>query len=339
MHLGSAPKRIRVLHLVAPPMRLADRRAVQQPHDVAGRRRLTTKRPQRVHLGDERVARALQCLERQRTHAIGDAGEPPRAHERERALGSHELRPVDQREALLRQEANRFEAGTGERLAAVEQLSLPPRIAPLPRAATQGARAARGLPRRRRNPEQARRAARRGSNSRAVARPSPPARPSCLSRARSRAAALPRARPSRDTGRRRRTRAISEGATAVPLSAPPGSRWRRTCRSPCSRRRCAHARRVRPPRRRLAPLASAHGQGRTASLPAGARPRPPTRRREKGRRPSARASPSHDPSLVPAPPWKSSFGGSAIVVPPVGIVPLLTASAARARATRRTRRS
>ena len=58
---------------------------------------LSAQRPQRVHLRDERVARALERLERQRARAVGDAREPPGAHEPERALRRHELRAVDQR--------------------------------------------------------------------------------------------------------------------------------------------------------------------------------------------------------------------------------------------------
>ena len=68
----------------------------------------------------------MQRLERQRADAVGRAGEPPRANQRERPLRRHELRPVDQREPLLREEAHRLEAGARERVGAVEELALPP---------------------------------------------------------------------------------------------------------------------------------------------------------------------------------------------------------------------
>ena len=47
----------------------------------------------------------------------------------ERALRRHELRAVDQREPFLRDEPDRLEPGALERLAAVEQLALEPRLA------------------------------------------------------------------------------------------------------------------------------------------------------------------------------------------------------------------
>ena len=77
----------------------------------------------------EARARALQRLERERAREVGGAREPPRPDERERCHRGHELRPVDQREALLRDEAQRLEADRGERVRATEQLSVHPRLA------------------------------------------------------------------------------------------------------------------------------------------------------------------------------------------------------------------
>ena len=82
VHLRRAAQRVRVLHLVAPAVRLDDRRALEQAQHVARRRRLPAQRPQRVDLRDERVARALQRLERERARAVGD---PRRAAARARA--------------------------------------------------------------------------------------------------------------------------------------------------------------------------------------------------------------------------------------------------------------
>ena len=77
----------------------------------------------------EARARALQRLERERAGEVGDAREPPRPHERERGHRGHELRAVDQREALLRREPHRLEPGRGERLGAAQQRALEPRLA------------------------------------------------------------------------------------------------------------------------------------------------------------------------------------------------------------------
>ena len=126
VHLRRATKRVRVLHLVAPAVRLDDRRALEQAQHVARRRALTAQRSQRVHLRDERVARALQRLERERARAVGGLREPPRAHERERALRGHELRAVDQRQPFLRDQPHRLEPGALERVGAVEQLAVEP---------------------------------------------------------------------------------------------------------------------------------------------------------------------------------------------------------------------
>ena len=70
MHLRRAAKRVRVLHLVAPAVRLHDRRVLEQAHHVRADAAWPRQRTQRVHLWQERVARALQRLERQRAGAV-----------------------------------------------------------------------------------------------------------------------------------------------------------------------------------------------------------------------------------------------------------------------------
>ena len=84
VHLRRAAQRVRVLHLVAPAVRLDDRRAVEQAQHVRRRVALPAQRPQRVDLRQERRARALQRLERHRAREIGRLREPARAHEAER---------------------------------------------------------------------------------------------------------------------------------------------------------------------------------------------------------------------------------------------------------------
>ena len=117
VHLRRAAERVRVLHLVAPAVRLVDRRALEQPEDVRGRVALAPQRPERVDLREEARPRALQRLERERAGDVGGLREPARAHEAERAERGHELRAVDEREALLRLQRHRLEPDRGERLA------------------------------------------------------------------------------------------------------------------------------------------------------------------------------------------------------------------------------
>ena len=90
---------------------------------------LPAERPERVDLRQERVARALQRLERESARAVGCPREPARPDERERALRSHELRAVDQRQALLGDQPHRLEPGAPQRVAAGQQLALVPRLA------------------------------------------------------------------------------------------------------------------------------------------------------------------------------------------------------------------
>ena len=56
VHLRRAAQRVRVLHLVAPAVRLHDRRAFEQAQHVSRRRALPSQRPQRMHLRQERRA-------------------------------------------------------------------------------------------------------------------------------------------------------------------------------------------------------------------------------------------------------------------------------------------
>ncbi len=122
VHLRRAAKRVGVLHLVAPAVRLDDRRPFEQAVDVRGRVDLPAQRPCLVDRRVEARPRALERLERERAGEVGDAGEPSRAHEREGGHRGHELRAVDQRQTLLRRQRDRLEPRGGERVgAAVER--------------------------------------------------------------------------------------------------------------------------------------------------------------------------------------------------------------------------
>ena len=109
-------------------MRFDDRRPLEQAEDVRGRRLLTSQRPERVDLREERRARALQRLDRLSACEIGGGCEAAGANEPERCERGHELRAVDERETLLRLEPHRLEAGALQRVATREPLAREPGI-------------------------------------------------------------------------------------------------------------------------------------------------------------------------------------------------------------------
>ena len=64
MHLWSAPQRVRVLHLVAPLVRLVDRRSFEQAQDVGRGVALASQRTKAMNLGQEARPRSLESFER-----------------------------------------------------------------------------------------------------------------------------------------------------------------------------------------------------------------------------------------------------------------------------------
>ena len=87
------------------------------------------QRPQLVDGRNEARPRALKRLDRERARDVGGLREPARAHDAERAERRHELRAVDQREALLRLEPDRCEADRGECFAPGHARAVGPRLA------------------------------------------------------------------------------------------------------------------------------------------------------------------------------------------------------------------
>ena len=73
MDLRRAAERVRVLDLVAPAMRLVDRRRLEQAEEIRRRCALPAERPQRVNLWEEAVLRPLESLERDRAGDVGSA--------------------------------------------------------------------------------------------------------------------------------------------------------------------------------------------------------------------------------------------------------------------------
>src|SRR5690349_8508371 len=81
-----------------------------------------------MNLRKERGTRALQRLERERAREIGGLREPTGAHEAEREERGHELRPVDERQALFRLEPDRLEPDSRERLESRQTLAVDERL-------------------------------------------------------------------------------------------------------------------------------------------------------------------------------------------------------------------
>ena len=71
---------------------------------------------------------ALERLERDRARDVRGFRQAPRAHEPERAERRHELRPVDEREPLLRLQRHRCETGSLERVPARQAFAVEPRL-------------------------------------------------------------------------------------------------------------------------------------------------------------------------------------------------------------------
>src|SRR4029077_17899861 len=92
VHLWRAAEGVRVLHLVAPLVRLVDGGSLEQAQDVRRRIGLAAKRTETVDLRKKARSRALQRLEGQRARDVGSAREPTRANDAEGPVRCHELR-------------------------------------------------------------------------------------------------------------------------------------------------------------------------------------------------------------------------------------------------------
>ena len=141
VHLRRAAERVGVLHLVAPAVRLDDRRAFEEAQHVGGRGTLPAQRAKRVDLRQERRPRALERLDRESARDVRGRREPPRPHEPEREGRRHELRAVDEGEPLLRRQPHGLETDPCERVRAGQPLA-PTHASPSPTSGS--ARCARG---------------------------------------------------------------------------------------------------------------------------------------------------------------------------------------------------
>ena len=82
-----------------------------------------------MDLREEARPRALQRLDCQGARNVGGLRQTPGARQTERTEGGHELRPVDEREPLLRLEGDRLEPYLGERRGAAHSLAVDPGLA------------------------------------------------------------------------------------------------------------------------------------------------------------------------------------------------------------------
>ena len=135
-------------------------------------------RAQGVDARVERRRRAHERLERERRGDDRGLEHPARVAQGERAAGGHQVRAVDQREALLGRELDRLEPGAPQGLAAVQRARRRRSPRPRRRARPRRARAAPDRPRHRPSRGSARPAGRRARAGRAAARRAPGGRPS-----------------------------------------------------------------------------------------------------------------------------------------------------------------
>ena len=119
VHLRRAAQAVRVLHRVpAVPVAGQQRRAGQQGPQVGRAVQLARVRAQGLDPLVVGPVGAQQRLDRQGAGDVGHLDQHPRVVDRERQQGLHRLGPVDQGQALLGRQLQRFQAVLGEHLGA-----------------------------------------------------------------------------------------------------------------------------------------------------------------------------------------------------------------------------
>ena len=206
---------------------------------MARRGRLAGMRPQRLELGRERRPRPAHGLDRLRRRQVGQLPQPVRAAHDERADRRHELRAVDEREALLRGELERRQAGLRQRVGPCQRLAADAGLALADedeREVREGGKIA----------ARAQRSA-RGDDGQHAGREHVDeelhqlaAHAGCALGERVRAQQRsPPARPRPGTARRRRRRGCARGSAGARRPARRRCERRRAARTRCSRRRSA----------------------------------------------------------------------------------------------------
>ena len=110
-------------------MRLANLRALHQPHQVRRRRNLACMWPGLVNPRVESSRRAHQRLQRHRPRQIRQLRHAQPSRHGQRAHGGHSLRPVQQRQTLLGRQCQRLHSSPPQRLAAGHPFAFQKRLA------------------------------------------------------------------------------------------------------------------------------------------------------------------------------------------------------------------
>src|SRR5207244_53264 len=103
--------------------------AIEQSAQAGGGRTLSGMRPRGVYALVEGDGRAEEGLERHGARDVGKAGESCSAPKRERTYGGERLRSIEEGEAFLSFQADRFDAGAlqggvaGHALAMIDRLA------------------------------------------------------------------------------------------------------------------------------------------------------------------------------------------------------------------------
>ena len=164
MHLRRAAERVRVLHLVAPAVRLDDRRALEQREHVRAPTSPCPRSGRSACTCGMNELREPCSASSESAHAMSAVRASRWARTRPSApCAAMNCVPLIEREALLGLQRDRREAGALERLGAVDRRSPSTTPRPRRRAAAPDARAARGRRDAPTEPRPARAAARHGS--------------------------------------------------------------------------------------------------------------------------------------------------------------------------------
>ena len=132
VHLRRTPHRVGILDATAVRVGRVDRAAVQQAHQVVGRRGLAGERTRGVDARIERMHRSLQGVDRERRGDVGRARQAFGAGQRQRQHRGRDLRAVDERQSFLRVRGRPASAQRRRARRAALATRLPSHISPSP---------------------------------------------------------------------------------------------------------------------------------------------------------------------------------------------------------------
>ena len=111
VHLRHAAQRIRILHLLAFQVGLANDAAFQHAAQVLSDQQLSCMRTGIVNALVEGDVRALERVERESSHNVGGIGEDFGLEYRQQPHGQHCLGAIDQRDRFLGFKSERLDVG------------------------------------------------------------------------------------------------------------------------------------------------------------------------------------------------------------------------------------